>query len=1007
MEKPDESGFSQLNGPFTREKKRRSFSHSQKGSKNDVFPVEEDESTTPEDVDAQETRQKRFTSSLQGNRFEELRRLRDKEREDAIQKGLIDDPSKPRQLDEAVTFVGTCPDMCPEYEREQREYQNNLERWEINPDSGRVDKNLAVKAFHRPAAGNEQALPSDVRPPPVLKKSLDYLIDKIVCGPYPLETTHFFVRDRTRSIRQDFTLQNNRSLEAVACHERIARYHILCLHQLCEKKNFSSQQEVEQLRKVLQSLCEFYDDLRKEKISCPNEAEFRSYSILTHLRDQDVVRQSQLLPTDIFDDPQVQLSLRLSALAQKNNERIGHLLPLNTEATPNLYTRFFKLVASSSVTYLMACLLESHFTSIRKGAIKAMRKAYMSVHAKFPCVDLQRILQFDALDNVFEFCEYYALEVYEENGEPVVNLSKTGFFDDSKPDTTQRFSHALVEKKLDNRSFAVIINGGTTSIKAAKSSVFKKDARPIFPVNKPISNVETRSVTNGSHKNSVLSRGTLNANAPVFKPGSSPSVLRTTLNTQLPRSDSQSLLSIPSEETITSLPPPVIKKPSLVRQKPMFSSDDLNLIFQSIVKHTLTSLCGRICKEVYEGFIDETAKSIYYSMVKNIIRFSSLKTLAIEICNSTLKKRVFSRITLKARECWLKKREREVQQLREQQQQEHYKVVLSSLLGASCLNNRRTHGSRVFNGDYNAKNVLASEQIRLEHDRIQNFWKEEDIYSFLKLLNNQVLSSTWHLLIFSASNKPSIHHWFRSKLGLKCSSNPSIWSSTHNILNRDYTLLMPETLESLPTKRMCYGACIYDLGLVEENAYNSPSMCNGLNSEKSAMNDPLRDDLFSFLRVVSNRTTTKFPLLLVMWTKGDYATENYVERLKFMDIITSSWSAVSSIHVLTIKTIEDAKLGESLKLLLSNVSSEQSPSFQVEQVCQINRKREAEIQLNATHKKRPVRRTIPLFQEEVMKGRDDFSYALSNPGNESDSLTLLREKIKKAQELLNKVQTTK
>ena len=64
-----------------------------------------------------------------------------------------------------------------------------------------------------------------------------------------LADSHAFIRDRTRSIRQDFTLQNNRGLEAVEAHEIIARYHIMCIHQLCENKNFSEQQEMEQLRK--------------------------------------------------------------------------------------------------------------------------------------------------------------------------------------------------------------------------------------------------------------------------------------------------------------------------------------------------------------------------------------------------------------------------------------------------------------------------------------------------------------------------------------------------------------------------------------------------------------------------------------------------------------------------------------------------------------------------------------------------------------------------------------
>lgn len=83
--------------------------------------------------------------------------------------------------------------------------------------------------------------------------TLDYLVKDIV-GQGDLADSHAFVRDRTRSIRQDFTLQNSRGIEAVKAHEIIARYHILCMHQLCENKNFSQQQELEQLRNGMEPL---------------------------------------------------------------------------------------------------------------------------------------------------------------------------------------------------------------------------------------------------------------------------------------------------------------------------------------------------------------------------------------------------------------------------------------------------------------------------------------------------------------------------------------------------------------------------------------------------------------------------------------------------------------------------------------------------------------------------------------------------------------------------------
>ena len=43
----------------------------------------------------------------------------------------MDDPLVPKRLDEAITMVGTCMDMCPRFERYRRERHNNLFNWEV------------------------------------------------------------------------------------------------------------------------------------------------------------------------------------------------------------------------------------------------------------------------------------------------------------------------------------------------------------------------------------------------------------------------------------------------------------------------------------------------------------------------------------------------------------------------------------------------------------------------------------------------------------------------------------------------------------------------------------------------------------------------------------------------------------------------------------------------------------------------------------------------------------
>lgn len=60
----------------------------------------------------------------------QLKPLREAQRLLDIKNGQIPDPLKPRRLDQAMDFLGTCQDMCPEWEREEREYQKAVDAWE-------------------------------------------------------------------------------------------------------------------------------------------------------------------------------------------------------------------------------------------------------------------------------------------------------------------------------------------------------------------------------------------------------------------------------------------------------------------------------------------------------------------------------------------------------------------------------------------------------------------------------------------------------------------------------------------------------------------------------------------------------------------------------------------------------------------------------------------------------------------------------------------------------------
>ncbi|KAG0637528.1 hypothetical protein HOY80DRAFT_1083561 [Tuber brumale] len=405
--------------------------------------------------------------------FERMKKDRVRERRDAIANGTIDDPDVPKRLEDALDFVGTCMDMCPEFERVERSVQHSVDPLELDPRTGEIDRDYAVKRFHRPAAGNDAQLPSDVRPPGVLVSTLAYLIYNLCGGDIPLSKTHPFVRDRTRAIRQDFTLQNYRKAETVQCHEIIARFHILSLHKLAKDTpdHFVAQQEIEQLQKTLTTLMELYEDARLDGHKYVNEAEFRSYQIITHIRDPDLQRQAQRWPSDIFSSVPVQMALKFFALIQANNRKQTNLGTKNTESCFNNFGTFFRLAKSMRVPYLMACLLETHFSEVRKYALKAMRGVYRRDSKQILLKFVQETLAYEDEASLMADCDNYGLSYAMTDPDPgqepesylVIHKGK-GPWTDNLP-TKQSF-HEFVEAKLMGRSISDVLwepKGGAMS----------------------------------------------------------------------------------------------------------------------------------------------------------------------------------------------------------------------------------------------------------------------------------------------------------------------------------------------------------------------------------------------------------------------------------------------------------------------------------------------------------------------------------------------------------------
>ncbi|KIP07194.1 hypothetical protein PHLGIDRAFT_35576 [Phlebiopsis gigantea 11061_1 CR5-6] len=338
----------------------QSDAHSANGVEEEAEPevveIEERELETPEE-------REKF--------YQELVKARDAERKKAIAEGKMDDPLVPKRLDQAITMVGTCMDMCPRFERYRRERENNLDRLEVIPGTKRVDHKRAVKIYER--AAGDKTLPSDLRPPPILKRTLNYLFHQLI-EEGGFSQTYNFIRDRSRAVRSDFTLQHETGPLAIECHDRCARFHIMALHLERDNSNFSIALEEQQLMNTLQSLKEFYEDQRG-RYAASTELEMRVYHRLIHIRDQK--ERHEDIPPAITDNPIFKLTSRFRQVVQDKSAPIGKAsrLIVDQEALEIFGQLAAVLRQENNVVmiYLVACIMERLFGKDTIEDIEAIR----------------------------------------------------------------------------------------------------------------------------------------------------------------------------------------------------------------------------------------------------------------------------------------------------------------------------------------------------------------------------------------------------------------------------------------------------------------------------------------------------------------------------------------------------------------------------------------------------------------------------------------------------------
>lgn len=354
-------------------------------------------------------------------------------------------------ISDAKQLKGTCQKMCPVKEWEDRVLQRDVSPFEKS--LGEPDESKAVKKYRRSAAISEEPLPEEIRPPSVLLKTMNHL--RNICD--SLDTTfadiHNFVRDRTRSLRQDFTYQGIRDEICIAIHEESVRFHILSEHRLCgtDPSIFSSKQNREQLDKCLISLREMYDLRRENHLPMSkNEPEMQAYYLLTQMSQPQTCAQ---LLTGFTREVRHSLPLQFAL----------QIMRTYSESICD-YSGFFSCLRAAP--YLLACLMHSRMRLVRCQAVRSINISYGTSNTRdvIELSTFSKQLGFPNEQDAIAFCDEVGLEIttITSNGgsqgfKALLVPSKLNYtaLDEVTPKTPDNF----IELKANGFSPSQIISG--------------------------------------------------------------------------------------------------------------------------------------------------------------------------------------------------------------------------------------------------------------------------------------------------------------------------------------------------------------------------------------------------------------------------------------------------------------------------------------------------------------------------------------------------------------------
>ena len=312
------------------------------------------------------------------------------------------------------------------------------------------------------------------------------------------------------------------------------------MHQMAQttKEDYSHQQDMEQFNQTLTTLRERYDDNRRAGIPSDNEAEFVAYRLILASLYANTQLENELhsLPADLRNNRRVLTAIEIYKAAKSAFTFGSNKTWIQAQAN---WKKFWDLIRSPSVSYLMACAAEVTFNRVRHIILDSLWHAYrrgskgdVSVQA-WTTDQLKDVLAYDSERDAVTLCELYGFHFeLGKDGRTFLDISKLGNSNASLgvPHTIkpQVFSHSLVEYKRHNRALSAVIQGMT--VQQAKNSGLLVDPSTIQSGNEeslfiPETKVAPKANIFGQNTNGATTNGTSNVSpfAKPFQPSSQPS----------------------------------------------------------------------------------------------------------------------------------------------------------------------------------------------------------------------------------------------------------------------------------------------------------------------------------------------------------------------------------------------------------------------------------------------------------------------------------------------------